>query len=63
MTRILITAIAALTLGATGAMAKGHSQNNTEVPGKNVKAETVTSAQGLGSTRGNRPADKGPNAE
>ena len=62
MKRFAIAATA-LCLAATGALAKGHDQGNTTVPGaEDVGTVTVTSAQTLGEARGNRPADKGPSA-
>ena len=47
-------------VAATGAVAKGHNQGNTAVPGENVGAETVTTSQALGGIKGKRPAGKGP---
>ena len=59
MTKMTLTAVM-LCLAATGAFAKAHNQGNTEVPGMDVGAETVTTSQILGEAKGNRPADKGP---
>lgn len=56
-----LTLAAALSLGLTGAaLAKGHAQSNTEVPGADVGAVTVGAAQTLGAAKGNRPDGKGP---
>lgn len=57
----IISALTVLCLATTGAIAKGHDQGKTEDPGTSVKTETVAAAHTLGSAKGNRPADKGPN--
>ncbi len=59
MMKTVLSAIAISAL-ATGAIAKGHDQGQTDVPGQSVKSETVAPAHTLGGARGNRPADKGP---
>ena len=59
MKSMTILAISA-SLMAGGAIAKGHDQGQTEVPGASVGSETVAAAHTLGGARGNRPADKGP---
>ena len=59
MKSITILAISA-TLMAGGAMAKGHDQGQTEVPGASVGTETVAAAHTLGGAKGNRPEGKGP---
>jgi hypothetical protein len=58
MRKILV--ITMVSFLATGALAKGHNQSNTDVPGENTGKETVSSAQSLGGAKGNRPDDKGP---
>lgn len=58
--KTFIVAASLAGLVTTSALAKGHNQGDTEVPGKNVGAETVASSQSLGSTKGNRPEDKAP---
>ena len=55
-----ILAIAIISMMATSAFAKSHDQGSTAVPGMNVGTETVAAAHTLGSSKGNRPADKGP---
>jgi hypothetical protein len=55
MAATLVLALGAVT--APGAFAKGHDQGQTDTPGANVGAETVSSAQTLGAARGN---GKGP---
>lgn len=69
MKMIAITATV-LCVAATGALAKGHDQGNSDVPGAvpgadNVGSVTVTNAQALGGAGalGGRPADKGPSAD
>jgi hypothetical protein len=63
MTRIIFTSVALLCMVTTGAVAKGHDQGNTTVPGaEDVGSFTVTVAQTLGSGKGNRPEGKGPGA-
>lgn len=61
-----LTAITAavLCVAASAALAKGHDQGNTIVPGADdVGSVTVTNAQALGGAKGKRPDDKGPSAE
>lgn len=55
-----IIAITLLSVVATGALAKGHDQGSSAVPGMDTGIETVAAAHTLGNTKGNRPADKGP---
>lgn len=63
MTRLIFTSVAVLCMATTGAMAKGHDQGNTTVPGAdNVGTVTVATAQVLGGAKGMRPEDKGPSA-
>lgn len=64
MTRIIFTSLAVFCMATTGAMAKGHNQGNTAVPGaEDVGSVTVASAQTLGSAKGNRPEGKGPGVD
>ncbi len=64
MTRIIFTSVAALCMATTGAMAKGHDQGSTEVPGaENVGSVTVATAQALGGAKGKRPEGGGPSAD
>jgi len=60
MTKNILLAVIAISLGSTGAMAKGHDQGQTEDPGALVGKETVAAAQTLGGAKGKRPVDKGP---
>lgn len=61
--KLIAITTAVLCVAASGAVAKGHDQGNTEVPGAdNVGSVTVTNAQALGGAKGNRPDDKGPSA-
>lgn len=63
MTRIIFTSVALFCMASTGAMAKGHDQGSTVIPGaENVGSLTVASAQTLGSAKGNRPEGRGPGA-
>ena len=64
MTRIILTSIVTLCIAASGAMAKGHDQGRTDVPGaEDVGTLTVFTAQSLGGSLGERPLGKGPNAD
>lgn len=56
---VAMGAFLAVTL-AGGAFAKAHDQGQRDVPGTDVGATTVSSAQTLGGSQGKRPADKGP---
>lgn len=49
----LIAMTTVLSAAASVAGAKGHNQSNTDVPGQNVGMETVTTAQQLGTLKGN----------
>lgn len=70
MNKIITPTIAigmALTAGiflAPDGSAKGHSQGmnsqTSETPGDKVGTETVGNSPGFGTSKGNRPADKGP---
>jgi hypothetical protein len=57
---VAMGAFLATTLVAGGAFAKAHDQGQRDVPGTDVGSTTVTAAQTLGGSQGNRPADKGP---
>ena len=62
--KMIVLSAAVLCIAASGAMAKGHDQGNTAVPGaEDVGTVTVTNAQALGGAKGNRPDDKGPSAD
>lgn len=55
---------AALCVAASGAIAKGHDQSNTAVPGADdVGSATVATGFLLGGILGERPDDKGPSAD
>ncbi|MCV2866382.1 hypothetical protein [Defluviimonas sp. WL0075] len=60
MKRTILVTTAALCLAASGVLAKGHDQGQTDIPGVGVGAQTVGPAQSLGGAKGNRPDDKGP---
>ncbi|MCV2867467.1 hypothetical protein OEW28_02365 [Defluviimonas sp. WL0002] len=61
--KMIALSAAVLCIAASGAMAKGHDQGNTAVPGaEDVGSGTVANAQALGGAKGNRPNDKGPSA-
>jgi hypothetical protein len=59
MSKKITAAVLALSFVATGALAKGHDQGNTEMPGTTVGA-TVAASQSLGAIKGNRPDERGP---
>ena len=63
MTRIIFTSVALLCMATTGAVAKGHDQGSTTVPGaEDVGSATVATAHVLGGAKGMRPEGKGPGA-
>ncbi|WP_112320693.1 hypothetical protein [Oceanibium sediminis] len=49
----ITAAVLALTIAASGALAKGHDQGRSEQPGTDVFLETVAPAKTLGAGRGN----------
>lgn len=59
-TKFFATALTTALLASGAALAKGHDQSGTAVPGENAGAETAAPAQTLGSAKGNRPDDKTP---
>ena len=53
MSKFLAALALSAPLACSTAFAKGHDQGSTDEPGRNVKAETVEAAKGLGANRGN----------
>ncbi len=62
MKRTIVTSTVIIMIASGSAIAKGHDQGSTEIPGMDVGATTVSAAHTLGSAKGNRPEGKGPAA-